>query len=167
MCKLHNTPGLGSHPLCNLLKWWMILWSRGGSIQSHIVRDKSLNVSQNPIYLWIWLIKDKWCWGSSMGIKWIIYTFDYIVFLEGSTLFNFWVFSLAGKNSIQHSLITFWIWLWGTTLEIHGLCDKEMSVFKALLKKNIKTKLGFEKTISFYKIFIGESLLELIRPLKV
>lgn len=40
-------------------------------------------------------------------------------------------------------------------------------LYSRLYKKNIKTKLGFEKTISFYKIFIGESLLELIRPLKV
>ena len=145
----------------------MILWSRGGSIQSHIVRDKNLNVSQHPIYLWIWLIKDKWCWGSSMGIKWIIYTFDYIVSLEGSTLFNSWAFSLACKNSIQHSLITFWIWLWGTTWKFMVYVTKRC-LYSRLYKKQIsKQNLGLRKPSVSTKYFIGESVLELIRPLKV
>lgn len=34
-------------------------------------------------------------------------------------------------------------------------------------KKKVKTKPGFEKTISFYTMFIGDAVLEPVRPLKV
>lgn len=69
-------PTPGCYSLNNLLKRWMVPRVKVGFDSSHIVRDKNLGASQHPIYLWIWSIKDKWYKGSSMSIKWIIYTFN-------------------------------------------------------------------------------------------
>lgn len=78
-CEPHNSPGLptpGCYSLNNLLKAWMVPQVKMGFDSSHIMRGKNLGASQHPIYLWIWIIKDKWYGGSSMSIEWIIYTFN-------------------------------------------------------------------------------------------